>query len=130
MGPLSFPHEPVDFQQEGVHFPGPRLILDFVKECQFPQEMSVTQAVEAAFHGEVGRPAVVDEPSLEPLEDAEGLKGLAAPLGVDAVPGQKACGKAVEPMESACHPRARFIGVGQFGFLEQALGLGLETIKV
>src|SRR3970282_207828 len=76
----------LDVEQAVDHRVGPSLLVLLVYEDQFAQMMRVAQTV-GAFVPEVRLPEVVNRPSEEIRQDADGLKGGGAAFGMDVVVG-------------------------------------------
>ena len=102
-------------QVDQVFGPG---LFHFLEDVgQFAQVMGVAQAMRA-LQVTVRLPAVVDQRAGERGQNAEGVKGLFAPVHVRADPGQRGRSQDMQPADLAGHAHAGFVGVGNGRILQ------------
>ena len=96
---------------------GPGLPQHLLHEHEFPTEMGVAQTM-GDVEGEVGSPAVVNEPPPEAGEEVELGEGDSSPVRMDPVPGQRGRGEDMEPGERALDPDSGLVRMGKGGLEE------------
>jgi len=98
-------------EQAVDHGWGPGLIVLFVEEDEFAQQLGVAEAMGAVVF-EVGFPLVVDGAALEGGQDSGVVHGLGTAFLVGVIPGEDFGADGVEPVEGAFRADAGFVEVG------------------
>ena len=99
----------VGTDQQIDHALGPRLSAFLMDEGQFTQMMGVAQRMGAG-QFPIRGPAVMNQRSLEPIQQTEVLKRRLAALGMQTQPGQGVGHRGVQPVELARHPQTGLVG--------------------
>lgn len=98
-------------EQAVDHGLGPDLIVLFVEEDEFAQQVGVAEAMGAVVF-EVGFPKVVDGAALESGQDAGVVHGLGAAFLMGVITSEDFGADGVEPVEGAFRADAGFVEVG------------------
>lgn len=91
------------------HALGPGLSAFLMDESQFAQVMGIIQRMGAG-QFPVRGPAVMNQRSLEPIQETEICKGDLAPLGMESQPGLGIGDCGMQPVELAGDAKAGFVG--------------------
>ena len=116
-------------QQQGFEFGGPLLLLLFCQEGQLAQQMHETESMRTGIQ-EVGVPAIMDAGSRKPWQDADGIQGDFASLGMNRVMGELGGTGHMHPVPQAVDVEARFILMEDVGFHQRFLDLLLDLNQV